>query len=71
MDTIPSNRIGVVDKANSLHSEQLPERFNEALVKKTELTLKENDSVMKKSKITLIKSKCFCPSRLTRKFFIC
>ena len=28
--------------------DQLPERYNEALLKKTNLTLKENDSVMKK-----------------------
>ena len=31
--------------------DKLPERFNEALLKK-KLTLKENDKVMKKSKIT-------------------
>ena len=36
-DTIPSYKI-----------DNLPERFNEALVKKTELPMKENDSVMKK-----------------------
>ena len=32
----------------SYHIDNLPERYNEALLKKTELTLKENDSVMKK-----------------------
>ena len=36
-DTIPSN-----------HIDKLPERYNETLLKKTELTMKENDSVMKK-----------------------
>ena len=37
IDTIPSYRLG-----------DLPERYNEALLKKTELSMKENDSVMKK-----------------------
>ena len=36
-DTIPSYRV-----------DNLPERYNETLLKKTELTLKENNSVMKK-----------------------
>ena len=36
-DTIPSYKI-----------DNLPERYNESLLKKTELTLKENDNVMKK-----------------------
>ena len=36
-DTIPSYRI-----------ENLPERYNEALLKKTELTMKENEDIMKK-----------------------
>ena len=36
-DTIPSYKI-----------DNLPERYNEALLKKTELTLKENENVMKK-----------------------
>ena len=36
-DTIPSYKI-----------DNLKERYNEALLKKTELTLKENDNVMKK-----------------------
>ena len=40
-DTIPSYKI-----------DNLPERYNEALLKKTELTLKENNSVMKKLNIT-------------------
>ena len=41
IDTIPSYRL-----------DNLPERYNESLLKKTELTLKENNSVMKKLKIT-------------------
>ena len=36
-DTIPSYRL-----------DNLPERYNESLLKKTELTLKENNTVMKK-----------------------
>ena len=40
-DTIPSFRI-----------DNLPERYNESLLKKTELTMKENNSVMKKLNIT-------------------
>ena len=37
IDIIPSYRLG-----------NLPERYNEVLLKKTELSMKENDSVMKK-----------------------
>ena len=40
-DTIPSYKI-----------DNLPERYNEALLKKTELTMTENNSVMKKLNIT-------------------
>ena len=40
-DTIPSNRI-----------DNLKERYNEPLLKKTELSMKENDNVMKKLNIT-------------------
>ena len=40
-DTIPAYKI-----------DNLPERYNESLLKKTELTLKENDNVMKKLNIT-------------------
>ena len=40
-DTIPSYKI-----------DKLPERYNEALLKKTELTMTENNSVMKKLNIT-------------------
>ena len=36
-DTVPAYKI-----------DNLPERYNEALLKKTELTLKENKAVMKK-----------------------
>ena len=40
-DTIPSYKI-----------DNLPERYNESLLKKTELTMTENSSVMKKINIT-------------------
>ena len=40
-DTIPSYRL-----------DNLPERYNQSLLKKTDLTMKENNSVMKKLKIT-------------------
>ena len=40
-DTIPSYKI-----------KTLPERYNESLLKKTDLTLKENDNVMKKLNLT-------------------
>ena len=43
--TIPSYRI-----------DKLIERYNESLLKKTDLTKKKNDNVMKKLKITSIKS---------------
>ena len=42
-DTIPSYKI-----------ENLEERYNEALLKKTKLTVKENNSVMKKSRIDIV-----------------
>ena len=42
-DTIPSYKI-----------DNLPERYNESLLKKTELTMKENDNVMKKLGIDII-----------------
>ena len=41
-DTIPSYRI-----------DNLPERYNESLLKKTELAMKENDKVMKNLKIDI------------------
>ena len=40
------------DTIPSYHINNLKERYNESLLKKTELTLKENDNVMKKLKIT-------------------
>ena len=52
-DTIPAYKIN-----------NLPERYKESLLKKTDLTLKENKDVMKKINITKIKSKCRCPSLL-------
>ena len=45
-DTIPSYKI-----------DNLEERYNESLLKKTELTMKENNSVMKKLKIDVIQLK--------------
>ena len=45
-DTIPSYRLDI-----------LPESFNESLLKKTDLTLEENNDVMKKLNINFIKSK--------------
>ena len=45
-DTIPTYKI-----------DNLPERYNEALLKKTELTLEEKNNVMKKLNLSLIKSK--------------
>ena len=47
IDTIPSYRNDI-----------LPKRYNESLLKKTELTMKENDSVMKNLNNTKIESKC-------------
>ena len=40
------------DTIPSYHLDNLPERYNESLLKKTELTMKENDNVMKKLNIT-------------------
>ena len=42
-DTIPSHKI-----------DNLPERYNESLLKKTNLTMKENNGVMKKLKIDIV-----------------
>ena len=42
-DTIPSYRL-----------DNLKERYNESLLKKTELTMKENKDVMKKLKINIV-----------------
>ena len=43
----------VNDTKPSYKINQLPKRYNEALLKKTELTLEENNSVMKTKKIKL------------------
>ena len=40
------------DKIPSYHIDNLPEHYNEALLKKTILTMKQKDSVMKKLNIT-------------------
>ena len=42
-DTIPSYKIN-----------NLPERYNESLIKKTNSTLKENNSVMKKLRLNIV-----------------
>ena len=42
-ETIPSYRL-----------DKLPERYNESLLKKTELTIKENNSVMKKLRLDIV-----------------
>ena len=42
------------DTIPSYHIDKLPERYNEALLKKTELTLKENNTVMKKLGIDIV-----------------
>ena len=42
------------DTIPTYHIDKLPERYNEALLKKTELTLKENDNVIKKLKIDIV-----------------
>ena len=38
----------IIDTIPSYHTDNLPERYNESLLKKTELSIKGNDSVMKK-----------------------
>ena len=42
------------DTIPSYHIDNLKERYNESLLKKTDLTLKENDNVMKKLRIDVI-----------------
>ena len=42
----------IINTIPSYHIDNLPERYNESLLKKTELTIKENDNVMKKINIT-------------------
>ena len=59
-DTLPSFKIN-----------KLPERYNEAFLKKTELTMKESDSVMKKLNNTEMKSKWLWPSLdIVTNFFV-
>ena len=41
------------DTIPSYHIDNLPERYNESLLKKTDLTLKENNKVMKKLKVDI------------------
>ena len=43
---------------------KVPEGYNEALLKKTELTMKENEEVLNKLNKTQIQSYCFCPTLL-------
>ena len=42
------------DTLPSSHINNLKERYNESLLKKTEVTMKENNSVMKKLKIDIV-----------------
>ena len=42
------------DTIPTYHIDNLPERYKESLLKKTELTMKENDNVMKKLKIDIV-----------------
>ena len=42
----------IKDTIPSYHIDNLPERYNESLLKKTDLSMKENDNVMKKLNIT-------------------
>ena len=45
------------DTMPSYHIHNLKERYNESLLKKTELTMKENDNVMKKIRYYLVQIK--------------
>ena len=44
----------IKDTIPSYHIDNLPERYNESLIKKTELTMKETKDVMKKLSIDII-----------------
>ena len=44
----------IKDTIPSYHIDNLPERYNESLIKKTELTMKENKDVMKKLSIHIV-----------------
>ena len=54
----------IEDTISSYHIDILPERYGKTLLKKTNLTSKENEAFMKKLNITQIRSKCFRPSEL-------
>ena len=45
---IPSNHIAVAGKVNSLHGALSPERYIEALLQKTVLSMKKNNKLLKK-----------------------
>ena len=44
----------IKDTISIYRIDNLPERYNEALLKKTELTMKENDSNLKKLKTDIV-----------------
>ena len=44
----------IINTIPSYHINNLKERYNESLLKKTEITMKENNSVMKKFKIDFV-----------------
>ena len=44
----------IKDTIPSYHTDNLPDRYSEALLKKTELSMKENKNVMKKLKIDIV-----------------
>ena len=44
----------IIDTIPSYHIDNLPERYNEALLKKTKLTMKENKDVMKKLRLDIV-----------------
>ena len=43
----------IIDKKPSCHIDNLQEQYNEALLKRTELTMKENKDVKKKFRLKL------------------
>ena len=57
------------DTIANYHIENLPERYNEALLKKTDLTMKENKDVMKKLNLNQIKMSL--PITTYRYQFVC
>ena len=54
----------IIDAIPNYRIDNLPERSNGMLLKKTDLTMKKNKDVMKNLKITQIKSKSRCASLL-------